>query len=357
MPDPFSPNECVDMLLIFGECHKNSREAARIYRERFPDRVTPSHMTFLRVEAKMRTGQFPSSSKHAQHLAPVRTEEMQINVLAYSGINPHTSVRILADEVGTSKSTVHRILQSYKYHPFKIHLLQELRPADYERRLEFIAIMQVILHEDPDIVNKIMWTDESRFHNNGVINRHNSHYWASENPHWVRETHFQTVWGINVWCGLFNGRIIGPYFFEGTLTGERYLEFLQRDIPELMAAIPRAERDTMWWQQDGAPAHNARIVTDHLNNVLPDRWIGTTGSIRWPPRSPDLSPLDYFLWGYLKAVVYNTPPRTLEDLKNKIRQACNDITIDMIRNSNSRELIRRFEACVMSTGGHFEQYL
>jgi len=35
--------------------------------------------------------------------------------------------------------------------------------------------------------------------------------------------------------------------------------------------------------------------------------------VEWPPRSPDLSPLDYFLWGHLKRV-YKTKSRKLENL-------------------------------------------
>jgi len=57
----------------------------------------------------------------------------------------------------------------------------------------------------------------------------------------------------------------------------------------------------MFFQQDGAPAHNAIIaIRRHLDQIFPNRWIGTFGVILWPARSPDLTPLDLFLWGYLK---------------------------------------------------------
>lgn len=38
--------------------------------------------------------------------------------------------------------------------------------------------------------------------------------------------------------------------------------------------------------------------------TFPDWWIGRDGPINWPPRSPDISPLDFFLWGYVKDIVY-----------------------------------------------------
>ncbi len=47
--------------------------------------------------------------------------------------------------------------------------------------------------------------------------------------------------------------------------------------------------------------------------------------VKWPHRSPDLSPLDYFLWGYLKNTVYKNAPTTLEPLKNKIEEEMNKI--------------------------------
>ena len=47
-------------------------------------------------------------------------------------------------------------------------------------------------------------------------------------------------------------------------------------------------------------------------------WIGRDGPIPWPPRSPDITPLDFFLWGYVKDIVYRTKIRDITDLKQKI---------------------------------------
>lgn len=56
----------------------------------------------------------------------------------------------------------------------------------------------------------------------------------------------------------------------------------------------------MYFQQDGAPAHYKDFVRVALNNKFEQRWIGRGGPIAWPPRSPDLTPCDFFLWGYVK---------------------------------------------------------
>jgi hypothetical protein len=49
------------------------------------------------------------------------------------------------------------------------------------------------------------------------------------------------------------------------------------------------------------------------------RWIGRGGSITWPPRLPDLTPLDFFLWGYVKNIVYQVKINDLQHLKARIR--------------------------------------
>ena len=350
----FTYNEYVDMLLIYGECRRNSRRSRELYRVRYPNRITPNNNTFVNLEKKLRSGSFPVGKHEAPRRKPVLTVDNTINILAYANVNPHVSTRLVAQELGVSKSSVHRVLKNNKYHPYKVHLVQGLTPEDPARRLAFIAEIFCKLEDDPSFLHKILWSDESRFHNNGAVNRHNCHYWSSNNPHWMKETHFQQIWGVNVWCGLYNGRVIGPYFYQGTLTGANYLNFLQNELPELLEKIPLNERAMMWWQQDGAPPHYSRQVTDYINDTFQGRWIGRNGTIYWPARSPDITPLDYFLWGYLKDIVYTAPPTNLEDLQNRIKAACRTITADMVRATCTRNLMARFEFCVNEGGSQFE---
>ena len=66
-------------------------------------------------------------------------------------------------------------------------------------------------------------------------------------------------------------------------------------------------------------AHCKR-VNDHCSKHVPGHLISRFGDVPWPPRSPDLSKCDFFLWRYLKSRVYTHKPRTLNDLKEAIRQ-------------------------------------
>ena len=136
-----------------------------------------------------------------------------------------------------------------------------------------------------------------------------------------------------VWCALGKNCIIGPYFFEQngvtvTVTAERYIEMLNTFfVPELWRR--RIAIRSVWFQQDGATSHTSRASMGVLHPLFPNRLISRFGDVAWPPRSPDLSMCDYFLWGYLKSRVYKRNPRTLDELKDSI---CDNIVqIDRCR--------------------------
>ena len=80
------------------------------------------------------------------------------------------------------------------------------------------------------------------------------------------------------------------------------------------------------------------------------------GVASWLPRSPDLSPLDYFLWGHLKSVVYQNRPRTLGDLKNAIMTECQKITTEIL-NRVKDSFVMRIDACINAEGEQFEHLL
>ncbi|GFU18845.1 uncharacterized protein TNCV_1085831 [Trichonephila clavipes] len=81
----------------------------------------------------------------------------------------------------------------------------------------------------------------------------------------------------------------------------------------------------LWFQQDGATCPTARATIDLLKDTFGDRLISRFGPVNWPPRSCDLTPLDYFLWGYVKSLVYADKPQTLDPLEDNIRRVIADI--------------------------------
>ncbi|GFX20507.1 uncharacterized protein TNCV_3488641 [Trichonephila clavipes] len=97
-------------------------------------------------------------------------------------------------------------------------------------------------------------------------------------------------------------------------------------IPELN----NHEVQELWFQQDGATCHTARGTIDLLKDTFGDLLISRFGPVNWPPRSCDLTPLDYFLWGYVKSLVYADKPQTLDHFEDNIRRVIADIRPQML---------------------------
>ncbi|KAJ8910770.1 hypothetical protein NQ315_008891 [Exocentrus adspersus] len=87
--------------------------------------------------------------------------------------------------------------------------------------------------------------------------------------------------------------------------------------------------------------------------MFPEKWIGTNGAIRWPPRSCDLTPLDSWLWAYIKNIIYKVRSDNMEDLRERTRAAFQRITPVMIRNATNA-VLKRCQVCITVEGRQFE---
>ncbi|MFR7076297.1 DUF4817 domain-containing protein [Streptococcus pneumoniae] len=138
-----------------------------------------------------------------------------------------------------------------------------------------------------------------------------------------------------------------------TVNGERYRSMITNFF---WPKLDDMDTDDMWFQQDGATCHTAHATMDILHERFPDMVISRGGDINWPPRSCDLTPLDFFLWGYLKSLVYANKPLNTDDLKVNIRNAIAQIEADMcsrvIENWTSR-----IRATKRSRGGHLNDVI
>ncbi|CAH2003858.1 unnamed protein product [Acanthoscelides obtectus] len=183
---------------------------------------------------------------------PIRNEAIEVGVLGQVYVDPTLSTRKLETVCGVSRRTVQRILKAHSFHPYKIHLVQELNEDDFDRRLQFCEDMNAI---DPALIAIIENQNDRRY----IANR-------------------------------------------------------------------------LMFQQDGAPPHYALRVRQYLDQTFPDRWICRRGAIEWPSRSPDLSPLDFFMWSHLKSKIYATQPTSLEDLRQRIVNECLQVTPQVLQN-------------------------
>ena len=133
------------------------------------------------------------------------------------------------------------------------------------------------------------------------------------------------------------------------MTKERYTEMLIQMFPE-----NSNETDSqLIFQQDGAPPHTSRMAMDWLKNRFPDRLISSKSNFIWPPRSPDLNPLDFFFWAYMKQKIHESSPRNLEDVKNLIREFVNSISEELLQRVTA-QFCSRVNRCIEAKGGLFE---
>lgn len=264
--------------------------------------------------------------------------------------NPRISIRRLACSLELSRATVHRILQEKKYHPYKIKVVQELFEEDLAARVQFCEDFLELLESEPEILKLILFTDEANFHINGAVNRHNCRYWATEDP---KELHAVPLHSpkVVVWGGIWSGGVVGPFFFNGSVNKDSYRAMLQDYLVPLLEET--GEMDEIYFMQDGAAPHFAKTVRSFLSDTFPARVIGRGCDIPWPPRSPDLTPCDFFLWGYIKNLVYSEPVHDIEHLKERIRHAFTEVTGEM-RAKTLLNFKFRLEKCIEREGAHVE---
>lgn len=253
---------------------------------------------------------------------------------------------------------VWRVLKKRKYRPFKIHISQVLHVGDRDRRVAFCTFLVDQLDRNPNFLKNVIFTDECKFTNFGMFNRHNEHIWSIENPRVHQERRPQVRFGLNVWVGLLGDTIIGPYIYEENLNADAYLHFLNTFLADYLDEnIWLGRLSQLWFQQDGAPPHNARRVSEKLSEMFPGRVISNNGDVQWPPRSPDLSPLDFFLWGCMKDHIYKTVPANIEELRVRIITTLRSHVrrrhvLRAVQNVN-----KRIRLCVQVEGDSFEHLL
>lgn len=207
------------MLFIYGECRGNAREAARVYAARYPARQAPSYRVFIGVQQRvMETGQvLPANNINGGPDRYVRNVQNEEAILELVQEDPTTSTRKIASLTGISKSSVNRVLQWYNFHDYKYTRVQKLEPGDYARRMQFCQWIVRENEEDENFTKNILWTDESFFTRDGIFNAHNWHYYDIQNPHLTWERNAQYRWKFNIWAGITNDEIIGPYLLPDRL--------------------------------------------------------------------------------------------------------------------------------------------
>ena len=115
-------------------------------------------------------------------------------------------------------------------------------------------------------------------------------------------------------------------------------------------------RDIQWFQQDGATPHTANLTLEWLEAKFPDPLVSRRHDPEWVPYSPNLSPPDFYLWGYLKDRVYKDKPRIIPELKEAITAEIRAISKEeCCRVMNN--LVRKMQVCLQHNGSHSEHII
>jgi hypothetical protein len=264
---------------------------------------------------------------------------------------------------GIKRTSFQRILKhDLKFKPYKVQENQKLYPRDPPQRVEFARKLIRLVETGRIRIEDILISDECYVYIDGYRNKQNVRFWHDEKPQYFNEKSLHAD-KLGIWAGLCGDFIIGPYFYEDSqgnnvnVNSENYVRMIDDFVwPQL---VEKGAQNRVIFQQDGAPPHTSRFAMRRLKELFPERLISQKGGdINWPPRSPDLSSCDFFLWGRIKEIVFRNNPKDRQNMKQCIKDAFDQITVDELRNV-SREFLNRCHlvASPEINGGVFEHTL
>jgi hypothetical protein len=225
-----------------------------------------------------------------------------------------------------------------------------------EKRVQMAEWFQ----EHPNVIERLWFSDEAHFWLCGHVNSHNAVHWGRERPDKVisKPLHSEKV---TVWAAMHKGqKLIGPFFFEDeneksvSISSETYIKTALKPFWNTLGRRKDIKKETEWFQQDGATPHTSRDSMAWLQRHFPGRHVSNKAVVSWAPHSPDLSPLDFMLWGHLKSKVYVNKPDTIQNLKAAIRKEMKGITVGMVDRTIDHLQRTRLRTVIQRSGRHFE---
>lgn len=317
---------------------------ARAYRKEFKKKKAPKFETYTTVIKKFNLTGSVHDLPRSGAPKTATTDEIVEECRLLLENNPGMSLRRTHLATGISLGSAHTIARAIlNLYPYRIQLLHHLKQPDYKRRKEFCQWFV----DRPLVEQFFTASDEAYFHIDGNVNNYNFRIWNQNNPNFVVEKELNPDKCL-VWCSISSNKIIGPYFFDSTVNADNYLEMLQQFFWQEHKRQKKYRQ--YYFQQDGAPPHRAIVVQEWLKDQFGDKFLTTK---QWPPRSPDLNPCDFFLWGYLKDKVYRKKYETIEELKEEIRNEIKKIS-KITLSAVFKDLKKRCLLCIDNKGGHVE---
>ena len=298
----------------------------------------------------------PRSARTAKNIQ--ETEELVLSQEDNPG--SHLSQREIGRKLGVAQSSVNRIVkQDLQLRCFKKFRVEELKPGEKLRREER-ATELLRRYPNATSLRRVWFSDESIFTLNKRVNAQNDRVYGRHPEARRRQVTPERIEAASRSQGdrVMVGGCVSAMgktslvFIDSCvrLNQHSYRQILEKhyfpDIREICGS-------NWTFQQDGAPCHTAHSVVEFLEQACP-AFIKPDA---WPPKSPDLSPLDFFVWSELERQVYRGQRiSTIQELKARLTACWNELS--------QRQLVRavaavpkRLQACVAARGARFEHMI
>lgn len=197
----YSTEERTLIVQWYFESHGSISETHLSYRQHFSTRVVASkNMIREIVNLFQEWGAvcvLPRSGRPRTARTVDKQRELERNLTEH----PSVSTRKRSQLKGVSGSSLQRMLHEMDMFPYKIQLVQQLQPQDYEQRLEYAMRPLDLVNGNLGFLQKLIMSDETHFHLNGFVNKQNSRIWGSDNPQLIQAPQMHPV-KCTVWCGV-----------------------------------------------------------------------------------------------------------------------------------------------------------
>ena len=158
---------------IFYQNQSSIIQTQRAYQRDFSVRDAPSKNAIKgmvkRFEDQGAVSDLPRSGRPKAVCTDESKERMRENVEQ----NPTTSTRKQSLELGISPPSLKRVMKSLNFYPYKAQLIQELKPQDFQPRLQYALRLRELAENEPNFFDKLIMSDEAHFHLNGFANKQN----------------------------------------------------------------------------------------------------------------------------------------------------------------------------------------
>ena len=323
----------------------------RAYKAKFKSKTAPTSSTIKYIVRTFRITAQASKIKSQTRAKRVRTESLIDSVKKLTLANPKISIRKVQKDVPGSYETVRQVMRlDLKLKPYKKRKSFKLYQPDRQKRLDFANMLLSSARKRENMHQWLICSDEAYFYLNGGHNIQNDRIWAEFQPNEIVETPLNDA-KVMVWCAFSSKSFYGPYFFEETVNWQNYLAMLKNFFWQRHKMVKDSRY--FFFQQDGVPPHRKKEVQTWLKSKFGANFLESNV---WPPRSPDLNPCDFSLWGTIKQGAYEPKPNNIEELKSNIKREINKFKkSDLI--SIFENLKKRCYLIVDEKGGHIEHLL